>query len=80
MLNPTMLALDSTTMVLVLALGNLALCSLLFFFDYGAVRTPAMASWSLSRQVQAASWLLLCLGGARAWCPNRWRCRPAGPS
>ncbi|WP_229507981.1 GGDEF domain-containing protein [Massilia sp. Dwa41.01b] len=65
MLNPTMLALDSTTMVLVLALGNLALCSLLFFFDYGAVRTPAMASWSLSRQVQAASWLLLCLGGAR---------------
>lgn len=60
-----MLNLDSTTMVLVLALGNLALCSLLFFFDYGAARAPALAAWGLSRQVQAAAWLLLALGGAR---------------
>lgn len=60
-----MLNLDSTTMVLVLALGNLALCSLLFFFDYGAARAPALATWGLSRQVQAAAWLLLALGGAR---------------
>ena len=59
-----MLNLDSTTMVLVLALGNLALCSLLSFSDHGAPRTPAMASWSLSRQVQAAAWILLALGGA----------------
>jgi len=60
-----MLNLDSATMVLVLALGNLALCSLLFFFDYGAARAPALAAWGLSRQVQAAAWLLLALGGAR---------------
>jgi len=60
-----MLNLDSTTMVLVLALGNLALCSVLFFFDYGAPRPPALASWGLSKQVQAAAWVLLALGGAR---------------
>ena len=60
-----MMSLDSTTMVLVLALGNLTLCSLLFFFDYGAPRAPALSSWGLSRQVQAAAWLLLALGGAR---------------
>ncbi|WP_312550651.1 GGDEF domain-containing protein [Massilia sp.] len=59
-----MLNLDSTTMVLVLALGNLALCSLLSFSDHGAPRAPAMAAWSLSRQVQAAAWILLALGGA----------------
>jgi len=60
-----MMNLDSTTMVLVLALGNLALCSLLFFFDYGAARAPSLAGWGLSRQVQAAAWVLLALGGAR---------------
>lgn len=60
-----MMNLDSATMVLVLALGNLALCSLLFFFDYGAARAPALGSWGLSRQVQAAAWVLLALGGAR---------------
>lgn len=60
-----MMNLDSTTMVLVLALGNLALCSLLFFFDYGAARAPSLASWGLSRQVQAAAWVLLALGGSR---------------
>jgi diguanylate cyclase (GGDEF)-like protein len=65
MLSGAMLTMDSTTMVLVLALGNLALCSVLFFFDYGAVRLPALASWGLSKQVQAASWILLALGGAR---------------
>jgi diguanylate cyclase (GGDEF)-like protein len=65
MLSGAMLTLDSTTMVLVLALGNLALCSVLFFFDYGAVRAPALASWGLSKQVQAAAWILLALGGAR---------------
>ncbi len=65
MLSGAMLTMDSTTMVLVLALGNLVLCSALFFFDYGAVRLPALARWGLSKQVQAASWILLALGGAR---------------
>lgn len=65
MLSGAMLTMDSTTMVLVLALGNLVLCSVLFFFDYGAVRLPALARWGLSKQVQAASWILLALGGAR---------------
>ncbi|WP_227496515.1 GGDEF domain-containing protein [Massilia litorea] len=65
MLSGAMLTMDSTTMVLVLALGNLALCSMLFFFDYGAPRAPALASWGLSKQVQAAAWILLALGGAR---------------
>ena len=58
-------------MVLVLALGNLVLCSTLFFSDalagagHGAGRSPAGATWGLSKQVQAAAWILLCLGGAR---------------
>jgi diguanylate cyclase (GGDEF)-like protein len=53
---------DSIAMVL--ALGNLALCFVLFFFDYGAARAPAMATWSLARQSQAGAWLLLALAGA----------------
>ena len=65
MLNGAMLTMDSATMVLVLALGNLVLCSVLFFFDYGNPRAPALASWGLSKQVQAAAWILLALGGAR---------------
>ncbi|MEN3276164.1 MAG: hypothetical protein V7631_1954 [Massilia sp.] len=60
-----MMAMDPTTMVLVLALGNLVLCSTLFFSDYGATRTPATACWGLSKQVQTAAWILLYLGGAR---------------
>lgn len=59
------MTMDPTTMVLVLALGNLVLCSTLFFADYGAARTPAAACWGLSKQVQAAAWILLSLGGAR---------------
>jgi diguanylate cyclase (GGDEF)-like protein len=61
--------LDATTMVLVLALGNLALCTLLTFFDHSPVRPAgyggsAMAAWSLSKQIQAGAWTLLALGGA----------------
>jgi diguanylate cyclase (GGDEF)-like protein len=61
--------LDATTMVLVLALGNLALCTLLTFFDNSPARPAgyggsAMAAWSLSKQVQAGAWTLLALGGA----------------
>ncbi|MFC5459057.1 GGDEF domain-containing protein [Massilia niabensis] len=64
-----MMTMDPTTMVLVLALGNLVLCSTLFFSDASADaasnRGPAAATWGLSKQVQAAAWILLCLGGAR---------------
>jgi diguanylate cyclase (GGDEF)-like protein len=56
--------LDATTMVLVLALGNLTLCALLTFFDAGPVRPPAWAAWGLSKQVQAGAWILLALGSA----------------
>ena len=60
-----MMTMEPTTMVLVLALGNLVLCSTLFFSDYGNRHSPAAATWGLSKQVQAAAWILLCLGGAR---------------
>ena len=60
-----MMTMDPTTMVLVLALGNLVLCSTLFFSDYAGQRSPSAATWGLSKQVQAAAWILLCLGGAR---------------
>jgi len=56
--------LDASTMVLVLALGNLALCALLTFFDHGPARSPALALWSLSKQIQGGAWLLLALGDA----------------
>ena len=57
-----MMSLDASTMVLVLALGNLALVALLTFFDHGPVRSRALAAWSLSRQIQGGAWLLLALG------------------
>jgi diguanylate cyclase (GGDEF)-like protein len=55
---------DSTTMVLALALGNLALCAALFFFDYGAGKPQALATWGYAKQCQAAAWLLLYFGSA----------------
>ncbi len=55
--------LDATTMVMVLALGNLALCAVLTFYDHGPLRPPALAAWALSKQVQAGAWTLLALGG-----------------
>lgn len=61
---------DSTTVILVLALGNLALAAALFFFeqahDSGATkdRAEALARWGRSRQLQGAGWLLLAIGGA----------------
>ena len=55
--------LDATTMVMVLALGNLALCAVLTFYDHGPARPPALAAWALSKQVQAGAWTLLALGG-----------------
>jgi diguanylate cyclase (GGDEF)-like protein len=52
---------DSTAMVL--ALGNLALCATLLFFDNASPRPPALAAFSLARQCQAGAWLLLALAG-----------------
>ncbi|MDB5790597.1 MAG: diguanylate cyclase [Massilia sp.] len=60
-----MTTMDPATMVLVLALGNLVLCSALFFSDYGTPCTPAATTWGVSKQVQAAAWILLGLGGTR---------------
>jgi diguanylate cyclase (GGDEF)-like protein len=57
-----MMTLDASTMVLVLALGNLALVALLTFFDAGPVRSQALSAWSLSKQIQGGAWLLLALG------------------
>jgi diguanylate cyclase (GGDEF)-like protein len=53
---------DSIT--LVLALGNLALCAALFFFDHEARRSSALAHFALARQCQAGAWILLALGSA----------------
>jgi diguanylate cyclase (GGDEF)-like protein len=59
---------DSTTIVLALALGNLAICAALFFFEQplenGGGRPAALTTWGWSRQMQAAGWLLLAIGGA----------------
>jgi diguanylate cyclase (GGDEF)-like protein len=57
-------AMDADTMLLVLALGNLALCAALFFFDFGAARPAGLATWSLSKQLQAGAWLLLTLAAS----------------
>jgi diguanylate cyclase (GGDEF)-like protein len=56
---------DSTTMVLALALGNLALCATLFFFEqsnHGG--RPAVPTWGWARLCQGAGWLLLAIGAA----------------
>jgi diguanylate cyclase (GGDEF)-like protein len=59
---------DSTTIVLALALGNLAICAALFFFehriDHAGGRPAALSTWSWSRQMQAAGWLLLAIGAS----------------
>jgi diguanylate cyclase (GGDEF)-like protein len=55
---------DSTTMVLALALGNLALCATLFFFEQASGRPVALSAWGRGRIVQTAGWLLLALGGS----------------
>jgi diguanylate cyclase (GGDEF)-like protein len=57
---------DSTTIVLALALGNLAICAALFFSeqrsDQAGRRQQALTIWGWSRQMQAAGWLLLAIG------------------
>ncbi len=51
-------------MVLALALGNLALCAALFFFEHVDGRPAALSPWGWGRQYQAAGWLLLAIGAA----------------
>jgi diguanylate cyclase (GGDEF)-like protein len=53
---------DSTTMVLALALGNLALCATLFFFEQSGHKRPTLPTWGWSRLYQGAGWLLLAIG------------------
>lgn len=55
---------DSTTMVLALALGNLAMVAALFFSEQGDGRPAALSAWGWSRQMQGAGWLLLAIGAA----------------
>jgi diguanylate cyclase (GGDEF)-like protein len=56
---------DATTMVLALALGNLALCATLFFFEQsGHGGRPVVPTWGWSRLYQGAGWLLLAIGAA----------------
>jgi diguanylate cyclase (GGDEF)-like protein len=53
---------DSTTIILALALGNLSLCAALFFFEHVDGRPAALSAWGWGRQYQAAGWLLLAIG------------------
>jgi len=50
-------------MVFALALGNLTLCAALFFFDYETNKSRMLSTWSISKQCQAAAWLLLYFRG-----------------
>jgi diguanylate cyclase (GGDEF)-like protein len=58
---------DSKTLVLALALGNLSLCAALFFFEAGARRDGQHgrihATWTWAKQCQALAWLLLYFRG-----------------
>ena len=54
---------DIKTLVLALALGNLSLCVMLFFFEYENEKTASMSTWALAKQCQAAAWLLIYLRG-----------------
>jgi diguanylate cyclase (GGDEF)-like protein len=54
---------DITTMVLALALGNLTLAAALFFFEVDAGRKLTLSTWNISKQCQAAAWLLLYFRG-----------------
>ena len=51
-------------MVLALALGNLTLCAALFFYEYESGKSPSLSTWTISKQCQAAAWLLLYFRGS----------------
>jgi diguanylate cyclase (GGDEF)-like protein len=55
---------DVRTLVLALALGNLALCAALFFHDADNRRRGGLATFALARQCQAVAWMLLYFRGA----------------
>jgi diguanylate cyclase (GGDEF)-like protein len=54
---------DARTLVLALALGNLALCAALFFHDTDNRQRGALATFTLARQCQGVAWLLLYFRG-----------------
>lgn len=54
---------DITTLVFALALGNVTLCAALFFYQYESGKSHALSIWSVSKQCQAAAWLLLYFRG-----------------
>ncbi len=54
---------DVTTLVFALALGNVTLCAALFFYQYESGKSSALSIWSISKQCQAAAWLLLYFRG-----------------
>jgi diguanylate cyclase (GGDEF)-like protein len=54
---------DARTLVLTLALGNLALCAALFFHDTDNRQRGALATFTLARQFQGVAWLLLYFRG-----------------
>ncbi|MBJ7313088.1 diguanylate cyclase [Rugamonas sp. CCM 8940] len=55
---------DIKTLILALALGNLSLCTALFFFEYERSKRFGLSTWALAKQCQAAAWLLLYLRGS----------------
>jgi diguanylate cyclase (GGDEF)-like protein len=50
-------------MLLALALGNLTLSAVLFFFQYEQRKGTALAVWAQARQLQGAGWVLLFIHG-----------------
>ena len=53
---------DATTMILALALGNLALCAVLYCFTDRHGDTLGLSPWGGARQAQAVAWGVLYLG------------------
>jgi diguanylate cyclase (GGDEF)-like protein len=55
---------DIKTMLFALALGNLSLCAALFFHEVEQKKSLTLSTWALAKQLQAAAWLLLYVGGS----------------
>jgi diguanylate cyclase (GGDEF)-like protein len=53
---------DATTMILALALGNLALCAVLYCFTDRQGDSLGLSAWGGARQAQAVAWGVLYLG------------------
>lgn len=50
---------DSTTLILLLAVGNACLCASLFFYGFATPGSSLMSLWMRGKAVQAAAWVLL---------------------